>query len=172
MDLKCVRRVLPKIFQLFHLSNWPKCLRYIWVKSLLVVCCLCCVLTNTYIALHLVVIRTVVENWESILANFRDYGRGLNHVLFRNKNILFFKIESWNFQHLFEKINHTTDRKNRNKDCLNELNELKVEKQTKKKSWKETDSALQSQFSATSLVVISILSMSLKLIKPIVLQCV
>ena len=38
--------------------------------------------------------------WNS-LGLFRDYG--LNHILFRNKTFLFFKIESWNFQHLFEK---------------------------------------------------------------------
>ena len=38
--------------------------------------------------------------WNS-LGLFRDYG--LNHIFFRNKTFLFFKIESWNFQHLFEK---------------------------------------------------------------------
>ena len=57
---------------------------------------------------------------------FRDYG--LNHIFFRNKTFLFFKIESWNFQHLFEKefqLNQTTDKKNGNKNCLNDLNELK-----------------------------------------------
>ena len=32
----------------------------------------------------------------------RDYG--LNYIFFRNKTFLFFKIESWNFQHLFEKF--------------------------------------------------------------------
>ena len=32
---------------------------------------------------------------------FRDYG--LKNTFFRNKTFLFFKIESWNFQHLFEK---------------------------------------------------------------------
>ena len=31
---------------------------------------------------------------------FRDYG--LKKFFFRNKTFLFFKIESWNFQHLFE----------------------------------------------------------------------
>ena len=38
--------------------------------------------------------------WNS-LGLFRDYG--LNHIFFRNKTFLFLKIESWNFQHLFEK---------------------------------------------------------------------
>ena len=38
--------------------------------------------------------------WNS-LGLLRDYG--LNHIFFRNKTFLFFKIESWNFQHLFEK---------------------------------------------------------------------
>ena len=37
--------------------------------------------------------------WNS-LGLFRDYG--LNYIFFRNKTI-FFKIESFNFQHLFEK---------------------------------------------------------------------
>ena len=35
------------------------------------------------------------------LGLFKDYG--LNYILFRNKPFLFFKIERWNFQHLFEK---------------------------------------------------------------------
>ena len=35
------------------------------------------------------------------LCLFRD--NGLNCIFFRNKTFLFFKIESWNFQHLFEK---------------------------------------------------------------------
>ena len=39
--------------------------------------------------------------WNS-LGLFRDYG--LNFFFFRNKTFLFFKIESWNFQHLFEKV--------------------------------------------------------------------
>ena len=70
--------------------------------------------------------------WNS-LGLFRDYS--LNYIFFRNKTFLFFKIESWNFQHLFEKkiswnltqfqLNQTRDRKNGNKNCLNELNELK-----------------------------------------------
>ena len=38
--------------------------------------------------------------WNS-LGLFRDFG--LNYIFFRNKTFLFFKIESWNFQHLFEK---------------------------------------------------------------------
>ena len=60
----------------------------------------------------------------------------LDHGFFRNKTFLFFKIESWNFQYLFEKefrenltkfqLNQTTNRKNENDNCLNKLNELKV----------------------------------------------
>ena len=38
--------------------------------------------------------------WNS-LGLFRDYG--LNYILFRDKTYLFFKMENWNFQHLFEK---------------------------------------------------------------------
>ena len=38
--------------------------------------------------------------WNS-LGLFRDYS--LNYIFLRNKTFLFFKIESWNFQHLFEK---------------------------------------------------------------------
>ena len=38
--------------------------------------------------------------WNS-LGLSRDYG--LNYIFFGNKTVLFFKIESWNFQHLFEK---------------------------------------------------------------------
>ena len=68
----------------------------------------------------------------SYLGLYRDYS--LDHIFFRNKTFLFFKIESWNLQHLFEKKmwnltkfqhNQTTDRKIENKNCLNELNELK-----------------------------------------------
>ena len=36
----------------------------------------------------------------------RDYGQ--KNILFRNKTFLFFKIESWNFQHLFEIEFHET----------------------------------------------------------------
>ena len=43
--------------------------------------------------------------WNS-LGLFRDYG--LNYIFFSNKTFLFFKIESWNFQHLFEKEFHET----------------------------------------------------------------
>ena len=69
--------------------------------------------------------------WNS-LGLFRDYG--LDHLFFRDTTFLFFKIEPCTFQHLFEKkmwnltkfqLNQTTDRKNGNKNCLNELNELK-----------------------------------------------
>ena len=38
--------------------------------------------------------------WNS-LGLFRDYS--LNYIFFRNTTFLFLKIESWNFQHLFEK---------------------------------------------------------------------
>ena len=65
--------------------------------------------------------------WNSLVL-FRDYG--LHHILFRNKTFLFFKIESWNFQHLFEKKscepsqNFNSIRqwiKIGNRKCLNEL---------------------------------------------------
>ena len=55
--------------------------------------------------------------------------------LFRNKTFLFLKIESWNFQHLFEKEFRETSqnfnsirhpRKNVTNNCLNQLNELKL----------------------------------------------
>ena len=51
--------------------------------------------------------KTFPENWNSkapsvgTLLAYLDYG--LNHISFRNKTFLLFKIESWNFQHLFEK---------------------------------------------------------------------
>ena len=44
--------------------------------------------------------------WNS-LGLFRDYS--LNHISFRNKTSLFFKIKSWNFQHLLEKKIRETD---------------------------------------------------------------
>ena len=43
------------------------------------------------------------------------YWQRLKKYFFRNETFLFFKIESWNFQNLFEKgfqLNQTTDRKN------------------------------------------------------------
>ena len=43
--------------------------------------------------------------WNS-LGLFTDYD--LNHSFHRNKTFLFFKIESWNFQHFFEKEFHDT----------------------------------------------------------------
>ena len=71
--------------------------------------------------------------WWNSLGLFRDYG--LNYIFFRNKTFLFFKIESWNLQHLFKKkIRETSQNfnsirkwveKNENKNCLNELNKLK-----------------------------------------------
>ena len=45
-------------------------------------------------------IRTANAIFWNYLGLFRDYG--LEHIFFRNKTFLFFKIESWNFQHLFE----------------------------------------------------------------------
>ena len=57
-----------------------------------------------------------------------------NNIIFRNKTFLFFKMESWNFPHLFEKefcnlikfqLNQTSVRKNVNNKCLNELNDFK-----------------------------------------------
>ena len=71
------------------------------------------------------------------LGLFRDYG--LEHIFFKNKTFLFFKIESWNFQPVWKKkswnftkfqLNQTTsieklEIKIGNKNCLNMLNELK-----------------------------------------------
>ena len=37
-----------------------------------------------------------------------DIGNVLKNIFFRVKTCLFFKIESWNFHHLFEKKNHET----------------------------------------------------------------
>ena len=45
-------------------------------------------------------IRTASAIFWIYLGIFRDYG--LKNIFFRNKTFLFFKIESWNFQHLFE----------------------------------------------------------------------
>ena len=45
-------------------------------------------------------IRTASAIFWDYLGMFRDYGQ--KNIFFRNKTFLFFKIESWNFQHLFE----------------------------------------------------------------------
>ena len=45
-------------------------------------------------------IRTANAICWNFLGLFRDYG--LNYIFFRNTTFLSFKIESWNFQHLFE----------------------------------------------------------------------
>ena len=45
-------------------------------------------------------IRTASAIFWNYLGIFRDHG--LNHISFRNKTFLFFKMESWNFQHLFD----------------------------------------------------------------------
>ena len=37
-----------------------------------------------------------------------DIDYGLNHISFRTKTFLFYNIENWNFQHLFEKKIHET----------------------------------------------------------------
>ena len=57
--------------------------------------------SSTYIPKPSLKIRTASAICWKYLGIFRDYG--LNHIVFRNKTFLFFKIESWNFQHLFEK---------------------------------------------------------------------
>ena len=49
--------------------------------------------------LHLKLRQQSAICWNS-LALFRE--NGLNYIFFRNKTFLFFKIESWNFQQLFE----------------------------------------------------------------------
>ena len=51
--------------------------------------------------------------WNS-LGLFRDYG--LDHIFFRNKFLLFFKIKSSNFQHLFEKEFHETSQNSAHSD--------------------------------------------------------
>ena len=45
-------------------------------------------------------IRTANAIFWISLCKFRDYGQ--KKLFFRNETFLFFKIESWNFQHLFE----------------------------------------------------------------------
>ena len=51
--------------------------------------------------------QNLPENWVrkrhllDSLALFRE--NGLNYIFFRNKTFLFFKIQSWNFQQLFER---------------------------------------------------------------------
>ena len=45
-------------------------------------------------------IRTASAIFWNYLGMFRDYG--LKIIFYRNKTFLFFKIESWNFQKLFE----------------------------------------------------------------------
>ena len=47
-------------------------------------------------------IRTARAIFWNYLGIFRDYG--LKNIFFRKKTFLFFKIESWNCQHLFEKV--------------------------------------------------------------------
>ena len=68
---------------------------------------------------------TNVICWNS-LGLFRDYG--LNHIFFRNKTFLCFKIEGWNFQHLFENFNSITQliEKTEITNSLKKLNELKL----------------------------------------------
>ena len=46
-------------------------------------------------------IRTASAICWNYLGLFRDYG--LDHIFFRNETFLFFKIDNWNFLHLFEK---------------------------------------------------------------------
>ena len=50
--------------------------------------------------LHAVV--WLVETKPSLKIDCFDVDNGLKNIIFRNKTFLFFKIESWNFQHLFE----------------------------------------------------------------------
>ena len=83
--------------------------------------------------------KNFTENWvrkRHLLDSLGLFGKnGLNFFFFRNKTFLFFKIQSWNFQQLFEiEFRETSQNfkairqkieKNWNKNCLNELNELK-----------------------------------------------
>ena len=60
-----------------------------------------------YVAKNFIVIellKTFTENWVSKQSFFVL----ILIFFFRNKTFLFFKIESWNFQHLFEKEFHET----------------------------------------------------------------
>ena len=77
-------------------------------------------------------IRTANAIFCICLGIFRECG--LKNIFFRNETFLFFKIASWNFQHLFEKkIRETSQNFNSirqpiekmKKKCLNRLNELK-----------------------------------------------
>ena len=84
---------------------------------------------SVHILRSLVINKTFTENWAckqrfSVLIK-----------KFRARTFLFFKIASWNFQHLFENkfrgltnfhLNQSTDTKNENNNCLNQLNELKL----------------------------------------------
>jgi hypothetical protein len=81
--------------------------------------------------------KIFTENWVSKQSFFCfDIDNGLKNIFFRNKTFSFFKIESWNFQHLFETEFCETSQnvnsirqlieKNENNNCLNELNELKL----------------------------------------------
>ncbi len=73
-------------------------------------------------ALHIVIFENFVKPMTSCLSKLKvtpsfcfafkipddptatiDYGQ--KNIFFRNKTFLFFKIESWNFQHMFEKKN-------------------------------------------------------------------
>ena len=49
-----------------------------------------------------------IRTANAICWNYLGLSHGLDHIFFRNKTFLFFKIESWNFQHLFEKEFHKT----------------------------------------------------------------
>ena len=55
---------------------------------------------------HSLKIRTASAIFWIYLGIFRDYS--LNNIFFRNKFFLFFKIENWNFQNLFEIRCHKT----------------------------------------------------------------
>ena len=63
-----------------------------------------------------------------------DIDYGLNHIFFRDKTFCFFKIESWNCQHLFEKeFCETSQNFNKHRQpikkmkiTMNELYELKL----------------------------------------------
>ena len=50
-------------------------------------------------------IRTASAIFWIYLGIFRD--SGLKNIFLRNKTFLFIKIESWNFQHLFELLTHS-----------------------------------------------------------------
>ena len=81
-----------------HIGRWGK-LRHVWS----------CLLPGNGSAQRLQVLhtKTVAEIWDSKTPSVGTI-LACRSYFFRNKTFLFFKIERWNFQHLFEKKNPET----------------------------------------------------------------